>query len=134
MEENKKVNGKGEISMSLYEINQNIISQLPEYNNEEINNLQNKINEWEGKYSSNHYFMLLCNDIHYYTILHSSPALNNDFSSLGQAVVELLLERDFTIHSNEILEDHCEIWIKTQAEETFVFILFPYDQGVVTYS
>lgn len=132
MKNEEKINGKGEISMSLYQINQNIISQLPAYNNEAIQNLQNKINDFEDK-CFNKYFMLLCNDIHYYTVLSYEALLDNEFHSLGEAVVGLLLERDYTIHAEEETEDHIEIWIKDNEENTYVFMLFSYDQGVVAF-
>lgn len=132
MKKKTKIKGKSEVSMSLYEINQNLISQLPAYTNEQNNDLENRINGWEDKYVINQYFMLLCNDLHYYTILHRGDHQNADFSNLGQSIIRLLLESGYIIHSDEILDDHCEIWA-TNDEGTYAFMLFPYDQGVVTY-
>lgn len=127
-----KVKGKGEVSMSLYEINQNLISQFPAYTNEQKNDLEDRINEWEDKYVINQYFMLLCNDLRHYTILHRGAHENADFPDLGQSITGLFSESGYTIHSDEILDDHCEIWA-TNDDGTYVFMLFPYDQGVVTY-
>lgn len=128
----KKIHCDGSIGMSLYELNQSLISQLPAYTNIQINKLEDRINGWEDNYVINQYFMLLCNDIHYYTILHRGAHENADFPDLGQSITGLLYESGYKIHSDEILDDHCEIWAKNE-KGTYVFMLFPYDQGVVTY-
>ncbi len=127
---NKKAKETSNISMSLYDINQSIISQLLAYDDNKINDLQNRINNWYN--INNKYYMLLCNDIHYYTVLCFSNNENKDFSNLGQAATNLLLERNYTIQSDEQCEDHFEIWAKDESG-TYAFILFPYDEGVVTY-
>ena len=44
----KKMRGKGDINMSLYEINKNLMSQLPDYAHEQITELEGKQNCWRG--------------------------------------------------------------------------------------
>lgn len=128
----KKVQGKGEINMSLYDINKNIMSQMPDYTSEQIKELETKIDkESNDKYINNVYFMLLCNDIHYYTIFHFNPE-EAEFRSLGEGVTFLLLNAGYTISADEVCEDHIEIWGKKD-NEAYVFMLFPYDQGVVNF-
>lgn len=128
-----KVKGKGEVTMSLYEINQGIMSQLPPYNEENIKKLITKITRWDiDEHVGVKYYMLLNNDKHYYTIFHSEDSAHNDFESLGKGVVILLQEMGYSIVSEEIDSDHCEIWVKDD-HETLAYLLFPYDQGVVTY-
>ena len=128
-----KINGQGKINanMSLYEINQGIIGQFPKYDSDQIKDLENRINEWNTKYSESYYFMLLCRDNNYYTIFHLDSELS-DFSSLGEGTLGVLIESGYTIHSDEIVDDHCEIWAKNE-ENTYAFMLFPYDQGVIYY-
>ena len=129
-----KVKGKGEVNMSLYEINQGIISQLPAYDEEQIEDLKARINKWESKYFEGHFYMLLCRDINYYTVLQHRKPIRAEFDTLGNAAISILLDTGWTIHSDEIEEDseHCEIWA-TNTQGTFAFMLFPYDEGVVTY-
>ena len=127
-----KIKGQGEVNMSLYEINQGIIGQLPAYTEEQLKELEEKINDWTSKSGGLFYFMLLGRDKNYYTIFQNLHDNENEFSKLGQAVVNVLIETDYTIHSDEILEDHCEIWVKDE-EGTYAFMLFPYDEGVVYY-
>lgn len=126
---NKKVRGKGNVEMSLYEINQSIISQLPKYTAEQHADLISRINEWAT--FDTEYYMLLCRDINYYTIFHFNPE-DSEFDTLGAGVNLLLQEVGFTIHSDEILDKHCEIWGKND-NGTYAFMLFPYDEGVINY-
>lgn len=129
-----KVEGKGEVSMSLYEINQSIISQLPPYDEEKINDLMERLSDWDvGDNYQHKYYMLLNNDKHYYTVFHyeySDP--HTDFPTLGKGTIYLLQEMGYDIVSDEIQPDHCEIWVKND-QEVIAYLLFPYDQGVVTY-
>lgn len=69
--------------------------------------------------------MLLCNDIHYYTIFHLDPEFS-DFRNLGEGVVYLLKEAGYEIPSDEECDDHYEIWAKKD-DDCYVFMLFPYD-------
>ena len=126
----RQVKGEGGVSMSLYEINQSIISQLPAYDQEKINQLEDDINTWEP--GDNQYFMLLCKDYNYYTILHWTTHDTAEFPDLGQTVTGLIRESEWTIHSDENCGDHYEIWVKID-DAAYVFLLFPYDTGVVNY-
>ena len=130
----KKIKGKGEVNMSLYDINKNIIGQLPKYESDQILDLEKRIDDWNmiEELKLNNFFMLLCRDINYYTIFCLDPE-KADFRTLGESVTYLLCDAEYTIHSDEILNDHCEIWAKDKDGETYVFMLFPYDQGVVYY-
>lgn len=129
-----KIKGKGEVSMSLYEINQSLISQLPPYDEDQKKDLMDRISKWDIQNNTHvKYYMLLNNDKHYYTVLHYSDASRTDFPTLGEGVVTLLVEMGYNIMSDEIREDYCcEIWVKDD-KETICYLLFPYDQGVVTY-
>lgn len=132
-----KIKGKGEINMSLYEINQSLISQLPAYDENKIEDLKTRINNWESKYFEENFYMLLCREINYYTVFQHRKPIRAEFDTLGNAVISILLDTDWTIHSDEIEEnsDHCEIWAKnkTTGQEAHAFMLFPYSEGVVTY-
>lgn len=129
----KKIQGKGEVNMSLYEINQGIMGQLPAYDGEKIKKLEESISNWSinEKLQLNRFFMLLCRDINYYTLFYLNPE-ESDFRDLGEGVTYLLIEAGYTIHSEEECDDHYELWVKKD-NETHAFMLFPYDQGVVHY-
>lgn len=124
----KKINGQGKINMSLYEMNKSLISQLPQYTEDQLKELENKIS---AKFPENKHFMLLCREINHYTVFSHSD--NPEYENLGKAVVDVICSFA-TIHSNEECEDHFEIWAKLKNNnETYVFLLFPYDMGVITY-
>lgn len=128
----KKMRGKGELNMSLYDINKNLMSQLPEYTHEQVKELEEKIDKLiNEKHINNNYFMLLCNDIHYYTVFHFNPE-EADFRTVGEGVTYLLYESGYTITADEECDDHFEIWVKKD-KEAYAFMLFPYDQGVVNF-
>ena len=128
----KKVQGKGNINMSLYDINKSLMSQMPDYSSEQIKELENKVDNWVNeKYLSNEYFMLLCNDIHYYTLFHLNPE-KSDFRTVGEGLTYLLYEAGYTISAEEDYPDHFEIWGKKD-KDAAAFMLFPYDQGVVNF-
>lgn len=120
-----------ELKLSFYDLNKSAYGSLPAYDNFKINELEDKINDWDNR---NSYFMLLCNDIRYYTVLHRTQHKKADFPDLGQGVIGLLLESGFTIHGDGPTGDYYELWVKdTKKDETYMFALFPYDQGVVNF-
>jgi hypothetical protein len=119
------------MQLSIYDLNKSAFGSLPAYDLFKINELQDRINDWE---KANSYFMLLCNDIKYYTVLRRTQHKRAEFPDLGQAVTGLLLERDYTIQADDIADDYFEIWIKdTKTNEVYMFALFPYDWGVINY-
>lgn len=125
-----KIEGKGEVTMSLYEINQSLISQFPPYDYDAEQKLRKRINSWEK--NDKLYYMLLGKDAGYYTIFYRGISTKSEFHSLGEATITVLHEADYTIHSDEVYDDHIEIWVKKD-EQTYAFLLFPYDEGVVSY-
>lgn len=130
--DNIKTQFDGNLSMSLYELNQNIISQLPPYGAEKLEALKMNITNWDTKKNTSvKYYMLLNNEKHYYTVLHYNSA-HGDFANLGDSVVYLLQEIGYAIVEEDQKNDHYEIWVKKD-NETLCYLLFPYDQGVVTY-
>ena len=118
------------ISLSLYEMNKSVIAQLPAYTNDQIKTLQETLNKWDN--TNYYYYMLLCNEAKYYTVFHKTLPMIASFSTLGEATIKLLLEAQYTIHEETEYPDRFEIWVKKD-DETYVFILFPYDKGVVNY-
>ena len=129
----KTTKARGEMKFSLYQLNQSIISQLPPYTEAQKKELADKITKWDLEVNPCvKYYMLLNNDRRYYTVLHYDDNSHTEFDSLGDGVVILLQEQGYDIVSDEILDDHCEIWIKDK-DETVVYLLFPYDKGVVSY-
>ena len=118
------------LSLSLYEMNKSVITKLPVYTDDQIKQLQATLDAWDN--TNYNYYMLLCNEARYYTVFHRTLSMISSFTTLGEAVIKLLLEADYTIHEETEYPDRFEIWVKKD-DETYVFILFPYDEGVVNY-
>jgi hypothetical protein len=111
--------------MSLYDINQSIISQLPAFTDKQILELGSNIFNFGQMFSDSEYFMFLCNELHYYTLFHKD-ADNCEFANLGQAVIAIIREMNKDVVAADNFKDRYEIWLKDE-DNTNVFILFPYD-------
>lgn len=80
--------------------------------------------------ADNHY-MLLCNEYHYYTIF--APAAWDE-PSFTHVVMEIVSELG-EVFSIEETEGGIEFWIRPKdCDEAMIFMLFPYDAGVVYYT
>lgn len=119
-------------TISLYEINQQLMSKASIHNDKELEKDVALINKWyfdDPDYNDN--YMLLNHENHYYTVF----SLNNDdgIDSLGQLVIDTLLYIGDII-SVETKKDEIaiEIWVKLK-DGPHVFYLFGYDQGVITF-
>lgn len=116
-----KANIEGDgISMSLYDLNKSIISQLPKL--EDLAAATNLINEFDN-FIDSEYYMLLCRDISYYTIFNHFINSDNEFSNLGEAVLTCAQEIGELI-SVELTTDKgaIEIWVKTNEDSLCMYL------------
>ena len=122
MSEDIKVNGG--MNLSLYEMNKQVISQLPEIEDIAVLTPIRKYKNKDGKY-----FMLLCRDLNYYTLFVID--LESDVR-IEQEVLECLKELG-TIKSVEEFEDKnlVEIWVQPENSDPVVMYFFNYDRGVI---
>ena len=124
-EEKAKVNGN--LELSLYDINKQVVSQLPTLNKEELAEKYDLIDEF-GSFKE--WCMLLGKEVGYYTVFHHIPKdAQETFASAVLDCCESLGEIKAIDWANE---DHSaiEIWI-TSPQATSVFYLFDYSQGVI---
>lgn len=116
-------------SISLYEMNQQIMSQQPVLDPIEFNTALNEIGVWFNK--GVRYFMLLCHEDKNFTLfnidLHNPTAYAEAAKELGECLVNrgLVLSIEYDNNSNAF-----EIWIKDD-ESVKVYYLFQYDEGVI---
>lgn len=114
--------------VDLYKINQMLVAQLPDLSEEEVSNAKTIIKNYVDNEDAT-YYMLLCNDLHYYTVF-----VKNSKTS------DVLLEDEViaccnylgTMKSVELAKDlsHIEVWF-TRDAEAHVAYLFNYDKGVI---
>jgi len=114
------------IHTSLYQLNRTAYNGMPELSEEEIKNQEENLTKWREE-TNNNYYMLLNNEERYYTVF--VPNKNN--SLFGVEVISCLKTRGI-IKSIELLEENnsFECWI-THDDNSYVYYLFPYDEGVV---
>ena len=125
------ISGEG-LSLSLYDLNAQAMESLPTASEEFLNEMAEHINTYALD-SQNIFFMLMCKEQSYYTVLKHTISPSNEFSTLGEAVITLAKElgeiKD--IYLNEDKTDF-DIWVKVE-DTMWCLHLFAYDIGVVCY-
>ena len=125
------IKGKAEnsnIQMSLFEINQQLISQFNDFTDEDWIEAVEKIDKWHNEIKSD-YYMMLCKEISYYTVF-----INGDYShsSLGEMVRECLAFVGNVLTIDYSNKDCLDIWVRID-EKTQCLHLFNYTRGVVDF-
>lgn len=120
-----------DLQMQLYEMNRQIISQLPPLTEEIVLEKIKMINQFKVN-TKNNYFMLYGKEVSYFSLMRGTPKSKYD-ETLGQATFACL-ENFGSVHSCELTEDKSavEIWAKYGEMLTCLY-LFPYDSGIVEY-
>ena len=124
----KMVTGESNFGMSMYDINKQIISQMPAMSDDDIAEsklvIMNYIKETE-----NEFYMMLCRDMNYYTLFHIVDYLTEP--SIYDEVVECAKDLG-TIKSIEYVETGAiEIWFQQPEADPVVMYFFGYDGGVI---
>ena len=114
-----------DINLSLYDMNKQIISQLPV-----LTGLAEKmeiINNFHSKYN-NEFYMLYGKEISYFTLFQI-----NDKPDWFFEEVSLCLNNIGVIKAMDLTEDESaiEIWVCDENNEATCLYLFPYDNGLV---
>lgn len=118
-----KIDSSG-FELGLYDINKQIISQLPTIT--DFTDREMIINDLHLKYG-NHYYMLYGKEISYFTLFEMG-----DVDKFGTTVIECL-ESVGPVKAIDLTEtaDAVEIWVISKNDEPTCLYLFPYDSGVV---
>lgn len=124
------------LELNLYELNRNIIEQLPDYEDSQWEGAEKVFGDWLMEQSST-YYMLYGREINYFTIFKKGNIGESDFATFWDGLKECLTALGVvrSINVNK-LEDgsasSIEIWIKYNGVVTCMY-LFNYDEGIVTY-
>lgn len=112
---------------TLYDLNKQIMLQLPPQNKTTMDYNWNVIGDWFGK-DKTRWFMIMCKERSDFTFLH---ILNNNFLAGVQELQEILGSRgEVRAIQYQHGEDAFEIWVKIE-DEIFMFMLFGADWMVV---
>lgn len=117
------------LQLNLYDLNKQIISQLPSLTNNQKEEYIKEINSFKN----GDYYMLYGKEISYFTLLKTGTK-EEKLESFGKTIFSLLNDLTEKIYSCEKTEDNeaFEIWIEYNDEPTVLY-LFNYDNGVVKY-
>lgn len=125
------------LQLNLYELNRNIISQLPDFGDTQWEGAQQVVNTWMNEKTCK-YFMLYGREINYFTIFkkNESATQKAEFETFFGAVRECLESlgpvRSISINELEDGSSSVEIWVKYEDVVTCMY-LFEYEEGIVTY-
>lgn len=115
-------------STTLYELNQSIINGMPALSEDEERKASLEFFDWIP--ADSRYFMLLCNEISYYTVFHlNENATKEDFWNELIDIAHGL----GTLKCIEVDTNGCvAVWANWYKDNVCrCFYLFPYDRGVV---
>lgn len=116
---------ESELKINLYELNKNSIALMDDITNtapeeEKIENFRARTNE--------SYYMLLSNECHYYTLFHIEPLAAYTFS---KEVIGCLQDIGPIKLIDDSNADRIECWVMNNSG-CHLFMLFPYERGVIT--
>ena len=116
--------------VSLYELNQQLIAQMPEYDEKKWTNAKLIVADWYNKHKDN-YYMLLCHECNYYTLFDMTrdSAIGADLAYELQDTIRYVgAVHDISVDTNDMIA----VWAKWRdTDNVHCFYLFPYGQGVV---
>ena len=132
--DNEEATKAPESVVTLYELNQNIIAQMPALDEMGWEDARiNFINWYKKNYAE--YYMLLCKELSHYTIFHlqniDEDIIDNFWEEIKDMAVNWISEN--CVHVMEEDDNGAlAIWVTYPRTDTaHCFYLFPYDSGVV---
>ena len=117
------------VGMSMYNINKQIIAQLPPIDEADMVAVKREIIRKYCDQMKAEYYMLLCRDINYYTVFRM------DIKLADETIEDVLVDCANYIGAIKSIgftedEQALELWM-TNEEDTYAAYFFPYDQGVI---
>ena len=115
------------LGLTEYEVNKMVVAQLPSLvTPAQLQEGKDLIKEYTHKLSG--YYMLLCNDIHYYTVFNVDDKFDENAEDI---IIECLQDNGVIQQINKAeVADAIECWVKND-KGVFMFLLFDYNWGVV---
>lgn len=114
--------------MTLFAFNKQIISQLPDYTDEQIDELAKAIMIWR-KSKKDNYYLMYGRELNYFTLFAKDTTAIGDFTN---EVIDCLKIGFDAIKEYDVNDEAVEIWVRS-GEDVSVLYLFCYDSGVVYY-
>lgn len=125
-----------DLGMNLYEFNRVNMGQLPILKTkEELNGAKNVIKTFLNNKNAK-YYMLLNHDNRYFTLFNFQNKDINAINTMADDVIECMENCDFNIIDINLdaSGSALEVWVKDKnTEAVYMYLLFPYDFGVIEY-
>ena len=115
---------EGTLNLSLLDLNKQIIGQQADL---DVNIAKERIQSFKFKNNDTRHFMLLSNEIHYFTVFNIDKAAKE---IMEDAIIECV-QNFGVIKAVEVNENDIDIWVKNSEDEVIFFKLFDYDWGIV---
>jgi hypothetical protein len=127
-----------ETGVSMYDFNRANMGKLPLLDEEGIEGAKNVVRKFLTRQTENFYYMLLNHENRYFTLFEFTHNIKSDgrINTMADDVIECMLNCGFGII--DINEDEIgmalEVWVKDiETEAVHMYLLFPYDFGVIKY-
>jgi hypothetical protein len=122
-----KADAKSEVSMTAYDINKQVIAQLPPLTKIELDAARTTIMDYVNA-NPQTFYMLLCRELNYYTVLMRDPP-NAVLRDTVDTVLIECAQCVGEIKAIDFVDGAIEIWV-TNPDDTYAMYLFGYDRGV----
>lgn len=119
-----------ELELDNYTIHRQMYSQMTPPSQEDLKTQYAALGAWASSHYTSHYYMLLCRDVHYYTVFN---LINPNYDKLVQEIKECLAfkGRVLDIQYNHATDAY-EIWIKEyKTNEVYLYMLFEAEDFVI---
>lgn len=117
-----------ELTVDMYTLNRSLYTSATPLSPTKIREGFEKVQRTYNAAKESTYYMLLNNELKYYTLFHKSA---DSIESFGDVVRECI-EGFGTIKDVASVENNAfEIWVTTEKNETYCFMLFDYTAGVI---
>lgn len=112
---------------NVYDMNKQIIAQMSDFTTEKTLEAVQTIKNYDQQFSEAKFFMLLCNELKYYTVF----VKDNGQYEMSEEVIACAAELG-KLKSVELAENGAvEIWVHPEDDDPHVLYFFNYDAGVV---
>ena len=118
-----------DMGKTLYQANKDLNQNEPVLLEVELAAKEAQLKDWLSQHILNNYFMLLNNELHYYT-LFAKTKFNEGY---GASQIIGCLQDNGKILSIDKDGDAWECWVRDKNQECYLFYLFPYDNGVIEF-
>lgn len=122
----QEVDKTANVNVSLYDINKQIISQMPDISIEEARKI---LDDYQWKHASTSYFGFMSFEKHYFTVFHRTE---NTQDTMFAAIALDCIQNIGHLKTLNIENETLEVWLDI-GNEIYQYLIFPYDEGIVNF-